>query len=55
MPLPGRCRQSLSRRKSKAQQARRAKQIFYLQRLRARKEEGRTDLVDRLLHMVTGQ
>jgi len=39
---------------SKAQQARSEADI-YLQRLRARKEEVRTDLVDRLLHMVTGQ
>ena len=39
---------------SKAQQARSEADI-YLERLRARKEEVRTDLVDRLLHMVTGQ
>ena len=39
---------------SKAQQARSEADI-YLQRLRARKEEVRVDLVDRLLNMVTGQ
>jgi vacuolar-type H+-ATPase subunit E/Vma4 len=39
---------------SKAQQARSEADI-YLERLRARKEEVRTDLVDRLLHTVTGQ
>ena len=39
---------------SKAQQARSEADI-YLGRLRARKEEVRVDLVDRLLNMVTGQ
>jgi len=39
---------------SKAQQARSEADI-YLERLRARKEEVRVDLVDRLLNMVTGQ
>ena len=39
---------------SKAQQARSEADI-YLERLRARKEEVRVDLVDRLFNMVTGQ
>jgi vacuolar-type H+-ATPase subunit E/Vma4 len=39
---------------SKAQQARSEADI-YLERLRARKEEVRVDLVDQLLNMVTGQ
>jgi hypothetical protein len=43
-----------ARIKAEAQRARSEADI-YLERLRARKEEVRADLVDRLLHMVTGQ
>ena len=52
--IAGEVQAILAEAQTKAQQARSEADI-YLERLRARKEEVRVDLVDRLFNMVTGQ